>query len=108
MAAYFLDSSALVKRYAAETGTAWVKGLIDPAAGTLVLVARITGVETVAALARKRKGDLLSPADAATAEEEQISSHLRKVLNIHGHGFHYAVVRRGEELSDEKKIPWIL
>lgn len=41
-------------------------------------------------------------------EEEQISSHLRKVLNTHGHGFHYAVVRRGEELSDEKKIPWIL
>ena len=67
MAAYFLDSSALVKRYAAETGTAWVKGLIDPAAGNLVLVARITGVETVAALARKRKGNLLSPADAATA-----------------------------------------
>lgn len=67
MAAYFLDSSALVKRYAAETGTVWVKGLIDPAAGNLVLVARITGVETVAALARKRKGKLLSQKDAATA-----------------------------------------
>jgi uncharacterized protein len=67
MAAYFLDSSALVKRYAAETGTAWVKGLIDPAAGNLILIARITGVETVAALARKRKGNLLSQTDAATA-----------------------------------------
>jgi predicted nucleic acid-binding protein len=67
MAAYFLDTSALVKRYAAETGTSWVTGLISPAAGNLILVARITGVETVAAIARKRKGDLLSPADAATA-----------------------------------------
>ena|ERR1051326_8243994 len=67
MAAYFLDSSALVKRYAAETGTAWVTGLIAPAAGNLVLVARITGVETVAALARKRKGNLLSQADTTTA-----------------------------------------
>jgi hypothetical protein len=67
MAAYFLDSSALVKRYAAETGTAWVTGLINPAAGNLVYVARITGVETVAAIARKRKGHLLSPADADAA-----------------------------------------
>jgi predicted nucleic acid-binding protein len=67
MAAYFLDTSALVKRYATETGTAWVTGVIDPAAGNLILVARITGVETVAAIARKRKGKLLSPSDAATA-----------------------------------------
>jgi predicted nucleic acid-binding protein len=67
MAVYFLDSSALVKRYAAEAGTAWVTSLIAPAAGNLIFVARITGVETVAAIARKRKGNLLSPAVAATA-----------------------------------------
>lgn len=67
MAAYFLDTSALVKRYATETGTAWITGLIAPAIGNRILVARITGVETVAAIARKRKGNLLSPSDAATA-----------------------------------------
>jgi predicted nucleic acid-binding protein len=67
MAAYFLDSSALVKRYASETGTAWVTSLINPAAGNLIYAARITGVESVAAVARKRKGNLLPPADAATA-----------------------------------------
>jgi predicted nucleic acid-binding protein len=67
MAAYFLDSSALVKRYAAETGTAWVTGLMEPTAGNLIFVARITGVETVAAIARKRKGNLLSSANASTA-----------------------------------------
>ncbi len=67
MAAYFLDSSALVKRYAAETGTVWMTGLIEPAAGNLIYLARIAGVETVAAIARKRKGHLLSSSDAATA-----------------------------------------
>ncbi|HKC65067.1 MAG TPA: type II toxin-antitoxin system VapC family toxin [Pyrinomonadaceae bacterium] len=67
MVAYFLDSSALVKRYATETGTAWMTGLIEPSAGNLIYIARITGVETVAAIARKRKGNLLSPADASTA-----------------------------------------
>lgn len=30
MAVYFLDSSALVKRYINETGSAWVVRLFDP------------------------------------------------------------------------------
>ncbi len=67
MAIYFFDSSALVKRYIAETGTVWVRGITDPAAGNGIYVARITEVETVAALTRrKRKGDL-TPGDAAAA-----------------------------------------
>ena len=33
MAVYFFDSSALVKRYAQETGSAWVEILTDPQAG---------------------------------------------------------------------------
>ena len=33
MAVYFLDSSALVKRYITETGTLWVRRLCEPAAG---------------------------------------------------------------------------
>jgi uncharacterized protein len=32
MSDYFFDSSALVKRYLAELGTAWVRGLVDPTA----------------------------------------------------------------------------
>lgn len=31
MAAYFLDTSTVVKRYVHETGTAWVQALTDPA-----------------------------------------------------------------------------
>ena len=33
MAVYFLDSSAVVKRYVQETGTAWIKTIADLAAG---------------------------------------------------------------------------
>jgi hypothetical protein len=47
---------------------------------------------------------MTNPAD----NSEQISSHLRKVLNTHGHGFHYAVVRRGEDLSRKKRSAWLL
>ena len=50
MAVYFLDTSAVVKRYVLETGTAWVQALTAPAAGHVLCVARITRPETVAAV----------------------------------------------------------
>lgn len=40
-------------------------------------------------------------------ESDQISAGLRKVLNMHGHGFHYAVMRRAEQLSNERLSPWV-
>jgi predicted nucleic acid-binding protein len=67
MAAYFLDASALVKRYARETGTAWMIGLFRRAAGHRLYVARITGVEVAAALTRKRRGNHLTASAGARA-----------------------------------------
>jgi integrase len=52
MAAYFLDTSTVVKRYAQEVGTPWVQALADPTAGHLLAVVRITLAETVAAVTR--------------------------------------------------------
>ena len=67
MGAYYCDSSALVKRYANETGSLWVRGLTDPQAGNDIFIAHITGIEVVAAIARKtRMGDISEP-DAAAA-----------------------------------------
>ena len=65
MAAYFFDSSALAKRYISETGTAWVTTIIEPSTGARIYVAAITGVEVVAAVARKLKGGGISALDAA-------------------------------------------
>jgi predicted nucleic acid-binding protein len=45
MATYYLDSSALVKRYVAETGSAWLQSIVAPATGHLLLTSRITTVE---------------------------------------------------------------
>ncbi len=36
-ATYFLDSSALAKRYVAETGTAWMIELVDPQTNFLIV-----------------------------------------------------------------------
>ncbi|MBV9471225.1 MAG: type II toxin-antitoxin system VapC family toxin [Abitibacteriaceae bacterium] len=65
MAIYFFDSSAIVKRYVNETGTAWVNSPVDPLAGNLNHLARITGVEVVAAIARRQRiGSVSAPAAA--------------------------------------------
>ena len=50
MGAYYCDSSALVKRYANETGTLWVRSLTEPQAGNDIFTAHITGIEVVAAI----------------------------------------------------------
>ncbi|MDQ2798928.1 MAG: type II toxin-antitoxin system VapC family toxin, partial [Armatimonadota bacterium] len=67
MAILFLDSSGLVKRYIAETGSAWVQSVTDPVSGNECYLAQITGAEVVSAITRRlRRGDL-TPADASTA-----------------------------------------
>ncbi|HEX8202862.1 MAG TPA: type II toxin-antitoxin system VapC family toxin [Isosphaeraceae bacterium] len=70
MAIYFFDTSALVKRYVNEVGSAWVDGLIDPAAGHSARVASITGVEVVSAIARRERRGSISPTDAATVRAD--------------------------------------
>lgn len=65
MAFYFMDSSALVKRYISETGSAWVLGLFDPIVNNEVFIAAITGVEIVAAITRRTRSGSISATDAA-------------------------------------------
>lgn len=65
MAAYIFDTSGIVKRYVAETGTAWVQTLTDPAAGHVVYLARIGAVELVSAVTRRQRGGSLTAAAAA-------------------------------------------
>lgn len=59
MSVIYLDSSALVKRYAQETGTSWVSNLTSYAVGNDLYTARLTGPEVIAALFRKaRRGQI--------------------------------------------------
>lgn len=67
MAAFFCDSSAIVKRYVNETGSAFVDNLADLRNGNIILLARITRVEIVAAIARRLKGRSITNADAQNA-----------------------------------------
>ncbi|WP_243146984.1 type II toxin-antitoxin system VapC family toxin [Scytonema sp. UIC 10036] len=66
MAVYFIDSSALVKRYVNETGSTWVLGLFNPILNNEIFIGAITGVEIVAAISRRTRGGSLSSSDATT------------------------------------------
>ncbi len=66
MAAYFVDSSALVKRYVQEGGTAWVRSLTHYRTGNQIFLARITIVEVTSAIARRRAGRTIRSAQASS------------------------------------------
>jgi predicted nucleic acid-binding protein len=53
---YYLDASALVKRYASETGSDWVVTVTDPTADHTVVFSAITSADVAAALAARQRG----------------------------------------------------
>ena len=67
MAGFFCDSSAIVKRYVNEIGSNFVDGLADLKSGNVILLARITRVEVVSAIARRLKNGSVTAADAQNA-----------------------------------------
>ena len=80
--AYFFDSSALVKRYVVETGSAWVKGLTDSQAGNSIIVVRITWVEVLSAFGRRqREGSLTATEVVETIDKfrSELNSQYRAI-----------------------------
>jgi uncharacterized protein len=67
VAIFFLDTSAVVKRYIQENGSPWVQALAAPTSGHALFVARITLAETVAAVTRRERGGHIAASAAATA-----------------------------------------
>ena len=70
MTVYFCDSSALVKCYVQEHGSAWMRTLLDPTAGHHLYLASITSVEVIAAVTRRlRRGDIAATDGAAAVAQ---------------------------------------
>ena len=64
MAVYFVDSSALVKRYIRETGSKWILELFDFTQDNEIFIAAITAVEIIAAITRRARGGSINIADS--------------------------------------------
>jgi len=81
MAIYFLDSSALVKRYISETGSIWVLELFDPTLDHEIFIAAITGVEIIAAITRRSRSGSISASDT-TLVRNQVKNDLQTDYQI--------------------------
>ena len=57
MAVYFLDSSAVVKRYINEAGSGWVHDLHWPLDRNDIFIAAVTPVEVIAAISRRARAE---------------------------------------------------
>ena len=55
MSVFYLDTSAMVKRYFPEAGTVWIQALADPANGHTLLLGELTLAETAAVIAAKQR-----------------------------------------------------
>ena len=81
MAIYYLDSSALLKRYVNEVGTPWIQSLFDPALANRLAVAMICGAEIVAAVSRRLKGGGI-PAVEGARMIQQFRSDFQSELEL--------------------------
>jgi uncharacterized protein len=95
MTQYFLDSSALIKRYVVEPGTTWVRSLTNRGGGHTVLIAQITQIEIVSGASRRvREGTLTTR--TARAVRLLIDRHVRREYVVIG--LTPQVVRRAEDI----------
>jgi uncharacterized protein len=58
---YQFDASGIVKRYVNETGSDWVRALVDPAAANVVSIADITRAEVASAVSRRAREGSITP-----------------------------------------------
>ena len=80
MRPYYLDTSALIKRYVTEAGSAWLEATAFAADDALLLTSSVTIVEIWSALARRRREASISHdhhADALNAFREDCVTRYR-------------------------------
>ena len=68
MTTYYLDTNALVKRYVDETGSPWLRALLDAAPCPSVVLVRLVVVELTSALIRRVREGVVSATEYAQAQ----------------------------------------
>jgi uncharacterized protein len=99
--AYFLDSSALVKRYVPETGTAWVRTITTPSAGNTILVAQMLPAEVISGVWRRVREGTIAPR-IARAIRLLVDRHTRReylVIELSAR-----IVQRAEDLLEQHPL----
>jgi predicted nucleic acid-binding protein len=98
---FFLDSSALVKRYLEEDGTEWILAITAPEAEHVVVVAQIAPVEVLSGVMRRAREGLLG--ERATRDARLlIDRHARLAYQVIA--LTDDVIRRAEDLLERHAL----
>lgn len=79
---YFFDTSALVRRYVPEVGSAWVKRLVEPTAQNTVFISDLTTIEVISAFVRRRREGSVLTADFERVRDDFLAHVKTQYLTI--------------------------
>jgi predicted nucleic acid-binding protein len=65
LSSYFVDTSALAKRYVMEKGTRWMRTITRPTAHHEIIVSELAMVEMFALMERRQRMGVLIPSSAS-------------------------------------------
>lgn len=68
MTTYYVDTSALIKRYVDEVGSDWLRAEFNMQPFPSIIVVHLTIVEVTSALTRRMREGILTPAEYAQAQ----------------------------------------
>ncbi len=98
---FYLDASALVKRYITEAGTAWVEAICADEAGHAIATAQIGLVEVAAAFAAKQRGHFITSAEYDQALANLIYDAQQRYKLV---GVDQTMVNSGIQLTRRQKL----
>lgn len=101
MTPYYLDTSALIKHYVAETGSAWLDATVFQADDVLILTSSVTMVEVWSALARRRREASISAQHHADALDAFREDSLTRYLFVE---FEPAVIEAAGQLLERHPL----
>jgi uncharacterized protein len=78
---FFVDTSALGKRYVVETGSSWVRSWILPRYSNSIVISRLAAVEIISLLTRKQREGLITTAEFLRIRNN-FSVHLRTLYTV--------------------------
>ena len=82
MSSYYVDTSALIKRYLTEVGSTWIENITDLASGNIIVICDLTAVEVFSTLARRRREATIAPADVLVLQTQFLADFGQEYLSI--------------------------
>lgn len=83
MTTYFFDTSAITKRYLlTETGSRWIRRLLSPFSGNVIVISDITPVEFFSVIARQQRDGSLTIANAHSLRKGFLKHLKQKYLSV--------------------------